>query len=359
MPIPPLPVHFQWVAVLLAGWVSRAQAARLEYLEAENRVLRAQLGGKPRFTDAQRRLLGEKAKALGWAALNRMETIVTPGTLLRWYRELVAKKYTSPHTGRGGKQPIAEEAEALILKVARENPHYGYGRIQGTLENLGHEVSKTTIARILRKHGIPPAKDRGKRIPWRTFLQTHAVAAADFFTVEVMTLRGLVRYHVFFAIEIATRRVQIGGIRANPDGAWLTQVARNLCDPEEGFLRHAKHLVLDRDPLYCKTFREVLRSSGVKIIRLPPESPNLNAHAERFVRSIKEECLSKLIPLGEAHLRRAVAEFVAHYHLERNHQGLDNALIDPEPGVGDLEGEVVTRERLGGLLRHYHRRSAA
>ena len=355
----PLPVHFQWIAILLSAWVTRREVAYVEYLEAENRSLRSQLPGKPKFTDAQRRLLAEKAKALGWAALHEIETIVTPATLLRWYRELVRAKYTSPPKRRGGKPPVSEEVRALLLRLARENPRAGYGRLQGMLSNLGHDVSQSSIGRILKEAGVPPAPERGSHMPWKTFLAAHAVAAADFFTVEVLTLRGLVRYHVFFVIEIASRRVQVAGISCCPDGAWLTQLARNLCDSEHGFLREVTHLIVDRDPLYCSTFRDVLETSGVELLRLPPQSPNLNAYAERWVRSIKSECLSKLIPLGEAHLRRAVADFVVHYNRERTHQGLDNALIDPEPGVGTLEGPIECRERLGGLLRYYRRTAAA
>jgi hypothetical protein len=247
----------------------------------------------------------------------------------------------------------------LVVRLARENRTWGYERLQGVLANLGHVVSESSVARILERHGLPPAPERGRSLKWSTFLRSHAVAAADFFSVEVLTLRGLVRYQVFFVIEIATRKVHFAGIRPDPDGAWLTPLARNLTDPFDGFLKDMTHLVLDRDPLYCAAFCKVLEEAGVTIVRTPPRTPNMNAFAERFVRSIKEECLSKLIPLGEAHLRRAIRDFVEHYHAERNHQGLGNRLIAPAPGVGSREGEIVVDERLGGLLRHYRRRPAA
>jgi transposase InsO family protein len=220
------------------------------------------------------------------------------------------------------------------------------------LHNLGHELGRNTIRRILLEHGLEPAPSRCKRMPWNTFLKAHlgVIAATDFFTVEVLTLAGLVRYFILFVIDIETRRVQIAGIVHQPHGVWMKQVARNLTDHDDGFLKGMRYLIHDRDPLFTDEFREALRAAGVTCLKLPTQSPDLNAFAERFVLSIKSECLNKIVPLGERHLRHAVMEFVEHYHGERNHQGLENRLITPAPhsdaSVND-NVPIARRERLG------------
>jgi transposase InsO family protein len=164
-----------------------------------------------------------------------------------------------------------------------------------------------------------------------------------------------VRYFVLFVIDLKTRRIEIAGIVTSPDGAWMRQIARNWTNSEDGFLLQCRYLIHDRDPLFTKAFREMLDCSGVCPVRLPSRSPNLNAYAERFVRSIKSECLAQIIPIGEAHLRRAVREYVGHYHAERNHQGIDNRLISSSADGSRSGGSIECRERLGGLLRYYHR----
>ena len=227
----------------------------------------------------------------------------------------------------------------------------------GALANLGHNIARNTVKRILHDHGIAPAPARNQRTPWKTFLQAYweGLAAADLFTVEVLTLAGLRRYFVFFVIALKTRRVHIAGIHPQPDGRWMEQMARNLTDPVDGFLRTARQLIHDRDPLYTRVFGEILTSGDVGPIRLPPKSPNLNAYAERFVRSIKEECLHRVVPLGEGHLRLIVHEYVEHYQRERNHQGLDNQLLQRPPPPVRADADVQRRERLGGLLSFYYR----
>jgi putative transposase len=244
--------------------------------------------------------------------------------------------------------------------MARENSLWGYSRIQGALENLGHRVGRTTIASILKRHGIEPAPERGKRMTWSQFLKAHwsVLAAADFFTVEVWGPRGLVTFYVLFVIELATRRVEIAGATPNPNETWMMQIARNLTDPDDGFLSHKRFLVLDRDSKYSPAFRTLLANSGLEIVRLPPRSPNLNSYAERFVRSIKGECLSRMILFGERSLRKATREYTAHYHKERNHQGLDNRLIETADDQAPGAGSVSCSNRLGGMLRFYHRVAA-
>ena len=254
-----------------------------------------------------------------------------------------------------GRPRIAGEIERLIVEMARDNPRWGYTRIQGALQNLGHTIARSTIRRVLAENGIDPVGSRS--VSWQTFLEAHwgAIAATDFFSVEVVTWRGLVRYFVLFVIDLETRRIEIAGISPAPDGAWACQIARNLTDANEGFLMGSRYLIHDRDPLFTQSFTTILESSGVQCVKLPPRSPNLNAYAERFVRSIKSECLAQIIPIGEQHLRRAVREYTEHYHVERNHQGLGNDIIAPEDGLGQRSGPVECRERLGGLLRYYRR----
>ena len=301
----PLPLRF--LLLMCAGWVNRQQHQMIEYLQEENRVLREQLGGKRfQFTDAQRRRLARRAKPIGRRGLREISTVVTPDTLLRWYRELVAKKYDGSQKRGPGRPRIAEEIQRLIIEMAVDNPRWGYTRIQGALANLGYAIGRNTIKRIMAENGIDPA---GRRpTTWKTFLKAHwgAIAATDFFTVEVVTWRGLVRYFVLFVIDLKTRRVEIAGIASSPDGLWMSQMARNLTDCEDGFLLRCHYLIHDRDPLFTKAFRTTLESSGVSPVKLPSRSPNLNAHAERFIRSIKSECLAQVIPLSEHHLRRVV-----------------------------------------------------
>jgi transposase InsO family protein len=354
-------LQLQLLMLIVAGWINRSPQDVIEYLQEENRVLREQLGGKRLlFGDEQRRRLAAKAKKIGRKRLFEIDTLVTPDTLFRWYRNLIAKKYDGSRTRKPGRPKTAAEIEQLVLRMARGNPTWGYTRIRGALYNLGHEIGRNTIKRILLDKGIDPAPLRRKGMSWETFLKAHwgAIAAMDFFHVEVVMRTGLVRYFVRFIIDLRSRRVEIAGIVRQPDGDWMKQIARNLTDADERFLNGTRCLIHDRDPLFTDAFRELLKSSGVKTVKLPARSPNLNAYAERFVRSIKSECLAKIIPLGERHLRTAVREYTEHYHFERNHQGLNNELIEKSADKHDVDGVVDCRERLGGVLNYYYRRAA-
>ena len=341
--------------------MNRRQVDAIDYLRTEYRVLREHLGTRRlRFTDAQRRRLAKKGKRLGRERLSVLASIVTPETILRWYRELIAQKYDGSAKRRPGRPPVKKEIRQLVLRIASENPRWGYTRIVGALANVGRTVSRSTVKRILAAEGILPAPERGRRTPWSTFLRAHweGFAAADFFTVEVLSLTGLVRYHVFFLIELSTRRVHLAGVVHEPGECWMMVVARNLLDAVDGSLTGKRFLILDRDPLFTAAFRRFLRDAGVEVVRLPARSPNLNAYAERFVRSVRQECLNHIIPLSEAHLRRVLREYFEHYHLERNHQGLDNRLIEPRAGPANDNGQVQRKQRLGGLLSFYERRAA-
>jgi hypothetical protein len=247
--------------------------------------------------------------------------------------------------------------------MARENPAWGYNRIVGAMANLGHKVSDQTIGNILRRHDIPPAPKRKQNTSWRDFIRAHmaVIVGTDFFTVEVLTLRGLKTYYVLFFIHLESRRICLSGVTRRPDQEWMEQMARNITMESTGFLTNCRYLLHDRDTKYCISFRELIEAEKVKALALPPKSPNLNAFAERWVRSVKEECLSKLILFGEPSLKRALHHYEKHYHLERNHQGKDNLLLLPLPtrtGRSRKHGKLRCRQRLGGLLKYYEHDAA-
>jgi putative transposase len=329
-------------------------------LQEENRVLKERLGGRRiHFTNAERRRLARKAYALGRKVLAELETLVTPDTLLRWHRQLVALKWTYVQRRGPGRPRIMRTIVDLILRMAHENPSWGYTRIRGALANLGHQVGRGTIANILREHGIEPAPERERHTRWSTFLKAHweCLTATDFLSVEVYTIKGLVTYYVLFFIDIASRSVHVAGITPHPDNRWMTQIARNVTDVDGSFLRGTRYLILDQDAKYTDEFRNILDREGVHLIRLPPRSPNLKAFAERFVRSIKSECLNRMIFFGKSSLQHAISHFMAHYHTERNHQGLANRLLGPDPIVAPSHA-VHRRQRLGGILNYYYRSAA-
>ena len=351
---------FHLLVIALAGWINRHQQAVIDYLIEENRVLKEQLEGQRlRFTDEQRIRLAVKAKALGRQLLDEIETIVTPDTLLAWHRKLIAQKWTYARKG-AGRPRIAQEITDLVLLMAGENVSWGYDRIQGALTNLGHIIAPNTVKNILKRHGIEPAPEREKRTSWMTFLKAHwdVMAATDFFTVEVWTPRGLVTFYVLFIIHLSTRSVHIAGVTTAPNGAYMKQVARNLTDVGDGFLLSSRYLIMDRDTKYTNDFRGHLDREGVKSVRCPARAPNCNAFAERFVRSIKDECLDRMILFGEASLRRALKEYIEHYHTERNHQGVGNRLLKPLAMVSLTDEPIQCRERLGGMLNYYYREAA-
>jgi transposase InsO family protein len=342
-------------------WLERQAAAQIEYLKAENRLLRARLGRRRLvFTDSERRTLAALAKEIGSKVLRDLDPLVSPATLLRWHRDLIARKWTFLERRSPGRPGTRIDIEQLVVRMASENPGWGYTRIHGALLNLDIEVGRGTIRRILKDHLIEPAPDHGHRVPRSVFLKAHwkAIAASDFFTVEVWSWRGLVTHYILFVIDLATRRVVIAGITTNPNEAWMLQIARNLTDAETGMLRGTRHLIVDPDTKYSAAFRTFLVREGVDVIRLPPRSPNLNAFAERFVRSVKSECLLKLIPIGVPMLRRAVHEYMEHKHRERNHQGLGNQLIVPLRVPGSKSEPVGRRTRLGGMMSNYERAAA-
>jgi putative transposase len=287
----------------------------------------------------------------------RSVLLVTPETLLRWHRDLVRRKWTFRQRRRAGRRPTDTTLAALILRLARENPRWGYARLQGELGKLGHAVGRSTIRAILRRHGVPPAprRSQGGR-PWRQFLAQHrdAVLACDFFTVETLFLKTL---HVLFFLELGTRRVYFAGCTAHPTAAWVAQQARNLAWTLQDQDGTCRFLIHDRDAKFAPAVDRVFAGEGLEVVRTPYRAPRANAYAERWVRSAREECLDHLLIVGEHHLRWVLAAYVAHYNEARPHQGLDQRCPTPIP-PGPAQGVIRRRDVLCGLVHEYYREAA-
>jgi putative transposase len=292
----------------VTGSVNQELLLQNEYLAVENRILRAKLPARLRLNDPERATLAEIGKRVGRKALLEIASVARPDTILAWYRRLVAKKFDgSKRRQYPGRPAIQPEVEALVVRMAKKNTGWGYDRIVGALANLGHAVSDQTVGTILRRHGIGPAPKRSRTTSWKDFIAAHmsVLAGTDFFTVEVLTWRGLITYYVLFFIHLESRRVSVAGITRHPDQEWMEQIARSATQESWGYLQGCRYVLHDRDTKFCASFRSVLRVGGVKTITLPARSPNLNAFAERWVRSVKDECL----PPGavRAHRSRPVA----------------------------------------------------
>ena len=331
--------HFLLVA--LAGYINRQRQDLIAYLQEENRVLRESLGNERIvLNDAQKRRLATAAVKLGRKVLHECAMLFTPETLIRWHKLLVARKYDGSGK-RGPKPKKANEVRDLVLKMKAENESWGYGHIHGELKCLGFQVSWQTVRRIMIEHNLIEDPKHKKRMNWTTFIRSHleSLAACDFFSIEAWTLKGLQRFLVYFVIDVSSRRVHIAGIDRAPDEEWMFQEARNLTDPEHGFLKDKRFMIHDRDSLYTKQFKATLKVGGVRTLKIPKQRSNLNAHSERFVQSIKVECLDKMILFGEKHVRYVVEQYVAHYHLERPHQGLGNSWWSDRPTILPLQGE--------------------
>jgi transposase InsO family protein len=353
-----------WKTMLayVTGSVDENLLLRIEYLVAENRILRDQIQGRVQLSDAERHTLAEIGAKLGKQALAEVATIVQPDTILGWNRKLAAKKFDGSEQRKAlGRPRVDKELEEWVVKMAKENRSWGYDRIAGSLAALGYDISDQTVGNILKRRGIPPAPERQKTTTWRDFIRRHlhVLWATDFFSTEVWTLGGLVTFYVLFFIKLDTREVHIAGITANPNEQWMMQVARNLTMEEWGLLKPGHYLIHDRDKKFCPAYNQLLDDASVKRLPLPPRSPNLNAIAERFVRSVKSEALSQFILFGEKSLRHILTEYLAHYHSERCHQGIGNVIPLPVgPAANDREGPIECHERLGGTLKFYQRKVA-
>jgi hypothetical protein len=344
---------------LLGTLLPRAAAARAREVEVlvlrhENRVLRRHLK-RPRRHPVDRTFLVALSRCLPRADWGRFP--VRPETLLRWHRELVRRKWALFGRRRGpGRPPLASELEGLVLRLARENPRWGYRRIQGELFKLGQSVSATAIQRVLRRHRVPPAPRRAG-LAWPAFLRAHAdgLLACDFVAVE--TARLQVVYALFF-IQVCTRRVFLAGCTAHPTAAWVTQQARNVtCDLGEAGIRPTV-LLRDRDAKFPPAFDGVFAAQGVRVVRTPVRAPRANAFAERWVGTARRDCLDWLLLLGPRHLERALHEYVDHYNRARPHRALHLRPPIPAEQPAAPGGPVVRLDRLGGVLHEYTRCAA-
>jgi transposase len=347
-----LPLPLQFLAAWLAVWLGRALQDQVDYLKAENRVLMNSLGmNKLRLTDADRRRLAVLGKKLGRKALAEVATIASPETILRWSRELVAKEGDGRKRRRPGRPKKRGEIAKLAVRMARENETWGYTRIKGALQNLGHEIGRNTIKRILQEHGIEPATERGKRMPWSKFMKAHlgALVGMDFLGEKVARLFALVHYRLLFVIGSAGRSVEVAGIRRDRVGDWTEQMTRNLSEMEDGGLLGKRNVLPDRDPLCARAFRKTLEVSRAKVVHFPRGSPNPNACPERLVFSTMSEQLERTVPAGEEHPRRVLSELVSHHHRECNDRWLGNALIAGKSENLGRGGTIDCRQRLGGF----------
>ncbi|HVK15057.1 MAG TPA: integrase core domain-containing protein, partial [Gemmataceae bacterium] len=350
---------FQPLLALIAASTEKELAAHVEYLKAENRVLRARLPKRIAVTRQEREQLVKYGRPLG-AAIKDLVSIVSPRTFLRWLNEPKAKATTGGSNRGPGRPRTAEDVRDLILRLGRENG-WGYTRILGEIKRLGVKVSRSTVVNTLKEAGLQPSPDRSTST-WHEFLKRHkdTLWACDFFTKHVWTLRGLVQVYILVFVHVGTRRVIVPGFTANPDDGWMRQQARNLSILLADTGKQPTHLVLDNDTKFTAGFRDILAADGVEVVRTAVRSPNMNATCERFGQALLRECLDHFVVFGEDHLRHLINEYLCHFHRERCHQGLGN--VPPAVAGGDEPdvipfpaGKVECRERLGGLLKHYRR----
>ena len=269
----------KWLRLLayVTGSVNQELLLQNEYLAAENRILRAKLPSRLRLTDPERATLAEIGKRLGRKALREVARVAKPDTILAWYRRLIAEKFDgSQHRQYPGRPRIQPKLEALVVRMARENSGWGYDRIVGALANLGHRLSDQTVGNILRRHGMAPAPERSQTTSWKDVIAAHmnVLAGADFFTVEVLTWRGLVTYYVLFFIHLESRRVNVAGITRHTDEEWMEQIARSATQETWGYLHPCRYVLHDRDTKFCASFRSVLAAGGVKTIPLGGFGPS-------------------------------------------------------------------------------------
>lgn len=348
----------------VTGQIDDSLRQKLEFVLEENRVYRALLDRHSphwRLQDTERKALSEKGRVLG-KLLAEVITIVQPETLLKWHRRLVAKKwdFSARRAKPIGRPAVDAVVEKLVVQLAKDNAGWGYDRLVGALANLGYQVSDQSVGNILRRHGLGTAPERKRQTTWAEFIRRHkeVLWATDFFATEVWSASGLVTIYVLFFIQLQTRKVVLGGMTHSPNEAWVKQIGRNVTGVT-GQLTNAGYLIHDRDVKYTEGFDRILQGAGIEPIKLPPRSPNLNAYAERWIRSVKTECLEPLILFGQRSLAYALQEYLAHHQAERNHQGLDNLIPFPDERLAQKEGSITKAERLGGLLNFYYYSEAA
>src|SRR6185436_14530185 len=335
--------------VLLLGRTTSTKDVELVVLRHEVAVLR-RTNPKPRLDWADRAIFAALIRRLPTRL--RDHRLVTPGTILRWHRRLVRRRWTYPN--RSGRPPIDEVLATLVQRMARENPNWGYKRIQGELLKLGHRVGASTIRRILKRHRIPPAPVRHTDTTWRQFLRTQATSmlAVDFFHVDcALTLR---RLYVLFALEVGNRYLHVLGVTGHPDGLWTTQQARNLVMDLGEHVDRFRFLVRDRAGQFAASFDAVLADAGIEVIKIPPRCPRANCFAERFVLTVRAELTDRMLIFGERHLHRVLVGYAAHYNTARPHRALQLRPTRPTSPVAEpVRGRIRRRPILGGLLNEY------
>jgi transposase InsO family protein len=342
--------------IVLRGRGEASKDIELVLLRHEIAVLRRQTP-RPRLAPVDRLIMAAFTRHLPGA--HRQFRLVSPGTLLRWHRELLARKWTYPHKPVAtGRPPTRVAVRALVLRFARENPAWGHRRIHGELVNLGYSLSAATVWNILTSAGFAPAPRRTGPT-WREFCQAqaHTMLACDFFHVDTVLLR---RVHVFFAIEVGTRRVHLLGVTRYPTGDWVTQQARNLIMTLDDAGQSFKFLVRDRDSKFTRPFDAVFAGAGTRVLRTPPQAPRANTFAERWIGTARRECLDRLLIVNQRHPIAILDEYVAHYNTHRPHQSLNQSSPLPRPRrsprlVADNRppGRVEQTEVLGGLIKEY------
>ena len=347
--------------LLLARATEKELVQMVEYLKAENRILRHKLPKRIEVTPAERAKLMKLGVRLG-SAIKHVITIVHPRTFARWLSE--SKSGVKPC--KRGRPRKPEQIRQLIIEMAKATG-WGYRRILGELKKLRiRSISPATVSRVLREHGFDPGPKRGHGT-WHEFIERHfkTVWATDFFTKTVWTVRGPVTYYILFFIHLHTRRVHLAGVTPHPDGLWMAQVARNMSMvfAEELAEFRPTHIIRDRDGKFTEQFCSILETDGIEFRPIPARSPNLNPYAESWVGRTKAECLNWFIVFGEKHLRHILQEWLTHYHKFRPHQGLGNVPImvelPPAAPIDDFSlKQVLCHESLGGLLKHYERRAA-
>jgi transposase InsO family protein len=330
-----------------------AKDVEIAVLRHQLMVLRRQVA-RPRYAPADRMVLATLAKLLPrahWPVF-----LVTPATLLRWHRELVARRWIYPRLGRA-QQGLPPEVVDLVVRMARENPRWGYVRIVGDCRKLGIRVSATSVRRILRRHRLGPAPRRNGP-SWTDFLRTQAggMLACDFLTVETV---GLTRLYVLFVVELERRRVHLAGVTAHPTGAWVSQAARNLLMDLDDRAQRFRFLIRDRDAKFTSAFDAVFAAAGIETVKIPPRAPKANAYAERWVRTVRTECLDWTLIWSRRHLQRVLTSYLEHYNTARPHRGIDLDVPTPAPIATVTTLPVARRiERvdvLGGLIHEYRR----
>jgi putative transposase len=337
--------------LILLGRSSASKDAELLVLRHEVAVLR-RTNPRPRLGWADRAILAALIQLL--PAKLQIHRLVTPGTVLRWHRRLVSRKWTYPN--RAGRPPVSAEITALIEQLATENNRWGYQRIQGELLKLGYRVSASTIRRVLKALKIPPAPQRRTDTTWRKFLHTQAVTmlATDFFHVDcAVTLR---RLYCLFVMEVGSRYVHILGVTADPDGLWTTQQIRNLLMDLGDRVTAFRFLVRDRAGQFTGTFDAVLADAGIQAVKIPPRSPRANCYAERFVLTARTELTDQMLIFGQRHLQAILKRYAAHYNGRRPHRSRQLRPPRPDHPPADLSQERIQRRPvLGGLINEYQR----